>query len=235
MWLFNRNNRLIWLCVMMSMLTACSSVNQGFEALKELTKSTDESVTAEAVNNDVRGLATNQFKLTQKPITVAQQSLLSELRPLISNGNNESEKLTMKVNELERMIASNLETGTASLMLLALGNAYRSLEQPNNAVSAWQQSISRNQYNYFAHNRLAQYFRQLGEFKQAEQHYSAALEAWPDFMEGYRNRGILYDLYLGDKSKALSDYENYKQLLVLADKPTREVDRWIKEMQSAIN
>jgi tetratricopeptide (TPR) repeat protein len=170
-------------------------------------------------------------------LTAPQQALVKEVYSAISQQPQDINmmQLTSSVNALQTYIASTAPAAIPSLLFLALGDGFVQLQQTNNAVSAWQQSVSANQYNYFAHDRLAQAHRQWGEFVVAEQHYNEAINAWPDFSSGYRNRGILYDLYLGDKARALDDYRQYKQLLTLAGQQTREVDRWIKEMQGAVN
>ena len=68
----------------------------------------------------------------------------------------------------------------------------------------------------------------------ARKHYNRAISAWSGFANGYRNRGILFDLYMGDKAAALNDYIQYKQLLEEQGSSTKLVDRWIKEMQRAV-
>ena len=69
--------------------------------------------------------------------------------------------------------------------------------------------------NYQAHNRLGSIYRSQGKFDLAKNHYSRAIDAWPGNSASYRNRGILFDLYLGEKSAALEDYKIYKALLDL--------------------
>lgn len=230
---FKDCKRTLSVFIIISFLSACSSLNQGFEALKDLTNISNDSI--EVATGSEVALPVDRFKQSQKPLTLDQKALLSELKPLIDTAPADNTLLKSKLHKLETELASQGSNKAPSILLLALGDAYRTLGQSENAVSAWQQSVRSNKFNYFAHDRLAQQFRQQGDFSQAEQHYTMAIEAWADFAEGYRNRGILYDLYLGDKGSALSDYENYKQLLMLAGAQTREVDRWIKEMQRAVN
>ena len=121
-----------------------------------------------------------------------------------------------------------------SLVLFAVGEAWLALGESDKAVNSWQQAIDINADNYFAHNALAMMARAEGDFEQAKLHYNRALSAWPDYAIGYRNRGILFDLYVGDKAAALNDYIRYKQLLERQGKSTQQADRWIREMQRAI-
>ncbi|WP_289029989.1 tetratricopeptide repeat protein [uncultured Paraglaciecola sp.] len=92
-------------------------------------------------------------------------------------------------------------------------------------------AITANELNFKAHNLLGQVYRNQGQFTQALHHYDKAIEIWPAFPEAYVNRGILYDLYLGDKSLALDDYTLYQALL---DEPSRQVKGWIADLKRQI-
>jgi tetratricopeptide (TPR) repeat protein len=94
----------------------------------------------------------------------------------------------------------------------------------NNAISA-------NPLNYLAHNEFALVLRQQGQFQQALSHYELAIKSWPAFAEGYLNRGILYDLYIGKKSLALDDYELYQ---ALSNDSSRQLKGWIIDLQRQI-
>lgn len=93
------------------------------------------------------------------------------------------------------------------------------------------QAISVNPLNYLAHNELALVLRQQGQFQNALNHYELALKSWPAFAEGYLNRGILYDLYMGKKSLALADYELYQ---ALSNDDSRQLKGWIIDLQRQI-
>ncbi|MFA3793127.1 tetratricopeptide repeat protein [Aliiglaciecola sp. SL4] len=95
----------------------------------------------------------------------------------------------------------------------------------------YEKAIKINQHNYFAHNRLAKVFREMGDFAQAEQHYQYAIQSYPAYDNAYLNLGILYDLYLGKKQQALENYELYQ---ALQDKPKRQVRGWIADLKRQI-
>lgn len=80
------------------------------------------------------------------------------------------------------------------------------------ATAQYHQALSINPHNYYGHNRLALVYRELGQFELALAHYEKAIDSWPAFASAYKNRGILYDLYLGDKNKALDNYRLYQAL-----------------------
>jgi tetratricopeptide (TPR) repeat protein len=92
-------------------------------------------------------------------------------------------------------------------------------------------AISANPVNYMAHNQMALVLRKQGEFKRALYHYDMALKSWPAFPDAYRNRGILYDLYLGQKPLAMADYKIYQ---VLSAEPSRQLKGWIIDLDRQI-
>jgi tetratricopeptide (TPR) repeat protein len=90
------------------------------------------------------------------------------------------------------------------------------------AAAQYHQALSINESNYYGHNRLATVYRQQGQFNLALVHYQKAIESWPAFAAAYKNRGILYDLYIGDKAKALENYQIYLALNNEKVKTTKE-------------
>ena len=98
-------------------------------------------------------------------------------------------------------------------------------------ISYLNNAIQANTLNYAAHNQLALVFRQQGQFTSALQHYDLALSSWPAFPEARLNRAILNDLYLGNKTKALEDYQLYQALLA---EPSRQVKGWIMDIERQI-
>jgi lipoprotein NlpI len=73
--------------------------------------------------------------------------------------------------------------------------------------------------------------RHQGQFQQALSHYELAIKSWPAFEQAYINRGILYDLYMGEKSLALADYELYQ---ALSNDDSRQLKGWIIDLQRQI-
>lgn len=98
------------------------------------------------------------------------------------------------------------------------------LEYLNKAIAA-------NPLNYLAQNELALVLRQQGHFQQSLSHYELALKSWPAFAPAYLNRGILYDLYMGQKSLALAEYELYQ---ALSNDDSRQLKGWIIDLQRQI-
>lgn len=112
----------------------------------------------------------------------------------------------------------------ADISLLKQGESQQALSE---AVTLYQQAIKLNPHNVSAHNKLAAVLRKQGNFAQALQHYQQALDSWPGFAEVYLNRGILFELYLGEKAKALKQYELYQGFQA---QPDRQVQGWIIDL-----
>jgi tetratricopeptide (TPR) repeat protein len=81
------------------------------------------------------------------------------------------------------------------------------------AASSFDSALSLNKHNYKAANRRAMLYREQGKFDKALALYSQAIDAYGGYALSYRNRGVLQDLYLGNKTAALQDYAQYEALL----------------------
>ncbi|WP_395338891.1 tetratricopeptide repeat protein [Ningiella sp. W23] len=93
------------------------------------------------------------------------------------------------------------------------GDIYLADEQLEASIQSYQQALETNPDNYYAANRLAKRHRVNGDFDAALALYKRAIEAKPSYAPSYRNRGLLFDLYIGDALKAKNDYETYLALL----------------------
>lgn len=95
------------------------------------------------------------------------------------------------------------------------------------AKAYYQQAVVINPYNYFAHNRLGGVLRKQGDFDAAKTSYQTALDSWGAFAPAHLNLGILFDIYLGDKNKALEHYQTYQ---LLTQDENRKVKGWIADI-----
>lgn len=125
------------------------------------------------------------------------------------------------------------------------GDIHRVKKQNEEAASDYRQALALAQGNFKAHNRLGLVYRDQGKFDLAKVHYNKAIEAWPGNPASYRNRGILLDLYVGDKAAALEDYKLYKGLLDIQiqslEAPEKSLvreqklaDQWILDIERQI-
>src|ERR1700674_357286 len=81
-----------------------------------------------------------------------------------------------------------------------------------------------------AWNELGATQRMRGQFKDAASSYEQAIAADPRYAPAWRNLGVLSDLYLGDPGRALTAFEQYRQLTG-EDKP---VSGWIAELRQRL-
>ncbi len=81
-----------------------------------------------------------------------------------------------------------------------------------------------------AWNELGATQRMRGQFKDAASSYEQAIAADPHYAPAWRNLGVLSDLYLGDPGRALTAFEQYRQLTG-EDKP---VSGWIAELRQRL-
>lgn len=108
-------------------------------------------------------------------------------------------------------------------------------KQQNNQVkqlAMLQKALEINPHNYIAANQLALIMREQGDFSKALALYQSAINAWPGYALSYYNLGILYDLYLGEKDKALTQFETYL-LLQESDSSAsyKQVSLWIMDLK----
>jgi len=82
-------------------------------------------------------------------------------------------------------------------------------------------------YKSDAYNYLAIIYREQGEFVKAEKLYQQAIKIWPGDPVLHKNLGILYELYLGRLSDALS---SYKQAQAITDKD-KTLNGWVKDLE----
>ena len=78
-------------------------------------------------------------------------------------------------------------------------------------------------------NQLGIAQRQQGQFEQARASYEAAMAADPQAPLPALNLAILYDLYLGDVSKAQALYQ---RCVELSPKDATQLNRWLAELKA---
>src|SRR5207302_1419833 len=73
-------------------------------------------------------------------------------------------------------------------------------------------AVAREAGSAVAWTELGATQRLRGEFKDAVSSYEQAIAADPRYAPAWRNLGVLADLYLGDPRRALTAFEQYRQL-----------------------
>ena len=101
------------------------------------------------------------------------------------------------------------------------------LEQAEETLKS---AVAHERGSAVAWNELGATQRMRGEFKDAASSYEQAIAADPRYAPAWRNLGVLSDLYLADPGRALTAFEQYRQLTG-EDKP---VSGWIAELRQRL-
>lgn len=111
---------------------------------------------------------------------------------------------------------------------LNLGITYIAMEHTDRAEAAFKQAVAVNRNNLDAYNQLAALYRRSGDFRAAEALYKQALAVWPNHAPSHLNLGVLYDIYLGELTKAAEHYRAYQ---ALQPEPDQRVAGWLLDLQ----
>jgi tetratricopeptide (TPR) repeat protein len=100
----------------------------------------------------------------------------------------------------------------------------------DHAEETLKSAVAHERGSAVAWNELGATQRMRGEFRDAASSYEQAIAADPRYAPAWRNLGVLSDLYLGDPGRALTAFEQYRQLTG-EDKP---VSGWIAELRQRL-
>ena len=109
-----------------------------------------------------------------------------------------------------------------------LGIAHQRTGNIEAAQQSLLKAIELNPENAAAHQQLGILHREQGNFEASLNFYGQALQLDKDYALAHRNIGILYDLYLGERDKALQHFLRYQGLTGEAD---RTVAGWIADLE----
>jgi tetratricopeptide (TPR) repeat protein len=127
-----------------------------------------------------------------------------------------------------KQVALQYPQFAAPLVNLAL--LQRKQGQLEQAEQSLKSAVSHESASAVAWTELGVTQRMRGEFKDAQASYEQAIAVDARYAPAWRNLGVLMDLYLNDPNRALTAFEQYKQLTG-EDKP---VSGWIAELRQRL-
>jgi Flp pilus assembly protein TadD len=127
--------------------------------------------------------------------------------------------------QLKALAASNPELGGVHANL---GLLYRHAGKLPEAVAALEKAVQASPRQAVFHNQLGITYRQKGEFTKARDAYEKAIALDAAYASPVLNLGILNDLYLQDRKRALALYDQY---LALAGGDAAVV-KWVADLKN---
>jgi Flp pilus assembly protein TadD len=180
-------------------------------------------------DSSVAGSATPAQALAQ-PVPRHRPAVDSQTRDAFESANRAiaSEDWHEAIYALQALVERRPDLSGPYLNLALLHQREGDVEQ---AEQLFRKTLAVNPVNLAAYNQYAIFLREQGRFREAETTYLAALAVWEAHPDSHRNIGILYDLYIGDRSRALQHFTRYQELTGSGDEV---VAGWIIDLQRQV-
>lgn len=195
----------------------CSTVGDGFNAVRGAVTPSSSSTPSVAAPAPVRPAP----PVYDTPVNPATQRAFDDASRALRSG---------RVDEAERaykaLAQANPELGGPHANL---GVIYRQTGKVNESVTALEQAVKLSPRQPIYLNQLGIAYRQQGQFAKARDAYQRAIALDPGYAAAALNLGILYDLYLGDTSRALELYGRYLALMPNGD---ATVTKWVADLKN---
>jgi len=149
---------------------------------------------------------TDLFKASKRTLHPSTKVRVAEVISQFKRG-----ELAQSERDISQILSRELNLSSSVYVLagdIALAN-----NKPDEATEHYMQALKINGYSAKAANRLGMQMREQGKFHEAQAYYTQAITAQPGMPYSYRNRAVLFDLYMNHKAKALQDYRAYSALL----------------------
>jgi Flp pilus assembly protein TadD len=158
---------------------------------------------------------------TEAPVNPAVQRAYDDARRLLAAGRTDDAERAFRA-----IAKANPDLGGPHANL---GLIYRQAGKLAEAVAELELAVRVNPKQALYFNQLGIAQRQHGQFAKAREAYQRALELDAGYSAATLNLGILNDLYLGDRQRALELYERYQALTAGKD---ASVTKWVAELKN---
>ena len=226
--------------VLAAVLSACASLPDPVALVKQVTapsedaKSTESTKSPEATKSAEPAAAVVPAAAASAPVAAApvaaaepevpvdpraQAAFDTAKRALRAGRNDDAER------QLKALAQSNPELGGVHANL---GLLFRQAGKLPEAVTALEKAVQVSPRQAVFHNQLGIAYRQKGEFVKAREAYEKAIALDATYASPVLNLGILSDLYLQDRKRALALYDQY---LALAGGDAA-VTKWVADLKN---
>jgi Flp pilus assembly protein TadD len=154
------------------------------------------------------------------PVDARAQAAFDTARRAMRAGRNDDAE-----RQLKALAQSNPDLGGVHANL---GVLYRQAGKLPDAVAALEKAVQTSPGQAVFHNQLGITYRQQGQFVKAREAYEKAIALDAAYASPVLNLGILNDLYLQDRKRALALYDQY---LVLAGSDAA-VTKWVADLKN---
>jgi Flp pilus assembly protein TadD len=154
------------------------------------------------------------------PVDARTQAAFDTARRAMRAGRNDEAE-----RQLKALAQSNPELGGVHANL---GLIYRQAGKLPEAVAAMEKAVQASPKQAVFHNQLGITYRQQGQFTKARDAYEKAIALDTAYASPVLNLGILSDLYLQDRKRALALYDQY---LALAGGDAA-VTKWVADLKN---
>ena len=206
-------------------MTGCASLPDPIALVKQVVTPSDEAKPAEAkpeVAAPAVAATPAQQPVAEPETSVdprAQAAFDTARRAIRAGRTDDAER------QLKALAQSNPELGGVHANL---GLIYRQAGKLPEAVAALEKAVQASPKQAVFHNQLGIAYRQKGEFAKARDAYEKAIALDGAYASPVLNLGILNDLYLQDRKRALVLYDQY---LALAGGDAA-VTKWVADLKN---
>jgi Flp pilus assembly protein TadD len=221
-------------------LSACASLPDPVALVKQVITPSEETKSAEAAKpaeptpaeraaaaDNARDDATSaaaaspvQADEPEVPVDARAQAAFDTAKRALRAGRHDDAE-----RQLKALVASNPELGGVHANL---GLLYRQAGKLPEAVAAMEKAVQASPRQAVFHNQLGITYRLHGQFTKARDAYEKAIALDAGYASPVLNLGILNDLYLQDRRRALALYDQY---LVLAGGDAA-VTKWVADLKN---